>query len=150
MSDPTRDEEIFESALPLRGAERTAYLDRECAGDAALRANLEGLLRASDRAGKFLENQTPAHAAAPLEAIGSRIDRYKLIEKIGEGGCGVVYLAEQETPVRRQVALKVIKLGMDTAAVIARFEAERQALALMDHPAIARVIDAGATTTGRP
>ena len=84
------------------------------------------------------------------EQLGSRLGRYKLLQKIGEGGCGVVYLAEQEEPVRRQVALKVIKLGMDTKSVIARFEAERQALAMMDHPNIARVLDAGATETGRP
>src|ERR1700716_2695835 len=84
------------------------------------------------------------------ENPGDKIDHYKLLQKIGEGGCGIVYLAEQEEPVRRRVALKVIKLGMDTAQVIARFEAERQALALMDHPNIAKVFDAGATGTGRP
>ena len=84
------------------------------------------------------------------ERIGTRIGRYKLLQRLGEGGCGVVYMAEQEKPVRRRVALKVIKLGMDTKNVIARFEAERQALALMDHPNIARVLDAGATETGRP
>ena len=99
-------------------------------------------------------------AADPAETIlvsgileekpGSRIGRYKLLQQIGEGGCGVVYVAEQEEPVRRRVALKVIKLGMDTRQVIARFEAERQALALMDHPNIAKVLDAGATETGRP
>jgi len=84
------------------------------------------------------------------EKAGDRIGRYKLLQQLGEGGCGVVYLAEQEEPVRRQVALKVIKLGMNTKSVIARFEAERQALALMDHPNIAKVLDAGATETGRP
>ena len=89
--------------------------------------------------------------ALPLtEKPGDRIGRYKLLQQIGEGGCGVVYMAEQEEPVRRRVALKVIKLGMDTKQVIARFEAERQALALMDHPNIAKVLDAGATETGRP
>src|SRR5229473_3374638 len=88
--------------------------------------------------------------ASVSEQPGDRIGRYKLLQKIGEGGCGVVYLAEQEEPIRRQVALKVIKLGMDTESVIARFEAERQALALMDHPNIAKVHDAGATETGRP
>jgi serine/threonine protein kinase/tetratricopeptide (TPR) repeat protein len=96
---------------------------------------------------------SPGNAAAsvpPAEKPGDRIGRYKLLEKIGEGGCGVVYLAEQEEPVRREVALKVIKLGMDTRQVIARFEAERQALALMEHPNIAKVLDAGATETGRP
>src|SRR5512135_1264540 len=84
------------------------------------------------------------------ERAGDRIGRYKLLQQIGEGGCGVVYVAEQEEPVRRRVALKVIKLGMDTKTVIGRFEAERQALALMDHPNIARVLDAGATEAGRP
>jgi len=85
-----------------------------------------------------------------MEQPGDKIGRYKLREKIGEGGCGVVYVAEQEEPVRRRVALKIIKVGMDTRQVVARFEAERQALALMDHPNIAKVLDAGATTTGRP
>src|SRR5690606_31722550 len=92
-------------------------------------------------------------AAATLpgeEKIGSRIGRYKLVEKLGEGGCGVVYLAEQEEPVRREVALKIIKLGMETRSVISRFEAERQALAMMDHPNIAHVFDAGATERGSP
>ena len=84
------------------------------------------------------------------EFIGKCIGPYKLLQRIGEGGCGVVYMAEQEKPVRRRVALKIIKLGMDTKSVVARFEAERQALALMDHPNIARVLDAGATETGRP
>src|SRR6266513_1600222 len=84
------------------------------------------------------------------EKPGDRIGHYKLLQQIGEGGCGVVYMAEQDKPVRRRVALKIIKLGMDTKQVIARFEAERQALALMDHPNIARVLDAGATETGRP
>jgi eukaryotic-like serine/threonine-protein kinase len=86
----------------------------------------------------------------PSEKPGDTIGRYKLLQKIGEGGCGVVYMAEQEEPVKRRVALKVIKLGMDTKSVIARFEAERQALAMMDHPNIAKVLDGGATETGRP
>ena len=150
MSDSSRVEEIFEGALALSGAERAAFLDDACASDAALRRDVEGLLRASDRAGGFLEGRTPGSHAANGEEIGTRIDRYTLLEKLGEGGCGIVYLAEQQEPVRRQVALKIIKLGMDTAAVIARFEAERQALALMDHPNIARVFDAGATANGRP
>ncbi len=92
----------------------------------------------------------PAEESGPTEGPGSRIDRYKLLQKIGEGGCGVVYMAEQDKPVLRRVAFKIIKLGMDTKNVIARFEAERQALAMMDHPNIARVLDAGATETGRP
>jgi len=93
---------------------------------------------------------TSAGAVSLLEKPGDVIGRYKLLQQLGEGGCGVVYLAEQVEPVRRQVALKVIKLGMDTKSVIARFEAERQALALMDHPNIAKVLDAGATEAGRP
>jgi len=96
------------------------------------------------------DSLAPTGEPSPAEKAGERIGRYQLIEQIGEGGCGVVYLAEQEEPVRRRVALKVIKLGMDTRAVIARFEAERQALALMDHPHIAKVLDAGATRSGRP
>src|SRR5262245_56966560 len=129
-----------------------------------MRERLEGLLRAHDRAGKFLERRESAAAtSAPEEQAvatgegervgekaGDHIGRYKLLQKIGEGGCGIVYMAEQEEPVRRRVALKVIKLGMDTRHVIARFEAERQALALMDHPNIAKVLDGGATDTGRP
>src|SRR5262249_40853402 len=87
---------------------------------------------------------------SPLQGPGDHIGRYKLLQKIGEGGCGAVYMAEQEEPVRRRVALKVVKLGMDTKSVVARFEAERQALALMDHPNIAKIFDAGATETGRP
>src|SRR6058998_1236342 len=88
-------------------------------------------------------------ALPPEEKIGDKIGRYKLLQTLGEGGCGIVYMAEQEEPVRRRVALKVIKLGMDTKQVIARFEAERQALAMMDHPNIAKVLDAGATDKGR-
>jgi serine/threonine protein kinase len=112
-------------------------------------------MREHEEAGSFM--QTPAIASAGdtqvlavTEKPGDTIGRYKLLQQVGEGGCGVVYMAEQEQPVRRRVALKVIKLGMDTKSVIARFEAERQALAMMDHPNIARVFDAGATETGRP
>src|SRR5215475_4884657 len=94
--------------------------------------------------------QTIVVALPVTEKPGDKIGRYKLLQQIGEGGCGVVYVAEQEEPVRRRVALKVIKLGMDTRSVMARFEAERQALAIMDHPNIAKVLDAGATETGRP
>ena len=122
-----------------------------------MRAEVEKLLLAHDQAGAFLEDPVapPQHSTivlpAPLtEKPGDKIGRYKLLQQIGEGGCGVVYMAEQEEPIRRRVALKVIKLGMDTKQVIARFEAERQALALMDHPNIAKVLDAGATDTGRP
>ncbi|MHC4549454.1 MAG: serine/threonine-protein kinase [Planctomycetota bacterium] len=141
-------EEIFHAALRKgSAAERAAFLDGACGYDAALRARVDVLLQAHDEAGSFLE----ASAATPLkEGPGTRIGPYKLLQLIGEGGMGVVYMAEQTEPVRRKVALKIIKLGMDTKQVIARFEAERQALALMDHAHIARVFDAGATETGRP
>jgi len=146
-----RDDEIFGEAIDLPVAERAAFLDRACGGDAALRARVEALLAGHDDAADFLENSRANRP--PLRAEekpGDVIGRYTLLRKIGDGGCGVVYLAEQTEPVRRRVALKVIKLGMDTHNVIARFEAERQALAMMDHPDIARVFDAGATDAGRP
>ncbi len=122
-------------------------MSQACGDDGLLRRRLEELLAADQVAGP-----APAQPAiAPVsEGPGTVIGQYKLLEKLGEGGCGVVYMAEQEKPVRRRVALKIIKLGMDTRSVIARFEAERQALALMDHPNIAKVLDAGATETGRP
>ena len=152
-----REEAVFEAALQLPADQRTAYLDRECAGDAELRRRVEVLLGAFERASGFMKQpaadssgRTRLFSRPPAEKPGDRIGRYKLLQQIGEGGCGVVYMAEQEEPVRRRVALKVIKLGMDTKQVIARFEAERQALALMDHPNIAKVLDAGATETGRP
>ncbi len=148
--------ELFLKVLELRSPdERQEYLERACASDAALRAEVESLLEAGARAGSFLESP----AAAPLIAtvddpIGERpgtiIGSYKLLEQIGEGGFGVVFMAEQTQPVRRKVALKVLKPGMDTRQVVARFEAERQALALMDHPNIARVLDGGQTSSGRP
>jgi serine/threonine protein kinase/tetratricopeptide (TPR) repeat protein len=152
-----REEIVFEAALRLAASQRAAYLDQTCAGDPELRRRVEALLGAFDDSGAFL-NVPPLPAAArtmvvtlqPSEKPGQRIGRYKLLEQIGEGGCGVVYVAEQEEPVRRRVALKVIKLGMDTKSVLARFDAERQALAMMDHPNIAKVLDAGATETGRP
>jgi serine/threonine protein kinase/tetratricopeptide (TPR) repeat protein len=158
---------IFGLALAIESAEeRAAYLERACAGDAALREEVEGLLAALEKAGDFLRqpaiasgvtvdvpgaNQgNSAQASAPAEAAGSRIGPYKLLQALGEGGMGAVFLAEQTEPVKRRVALKIIKAGMDSARVIARFEAERQALALMDHPNIARVLDAGTTESGRP
>ncbi|HTH50110.1 MAG TPA: serine/threonine-protein kinase [Candidatus Limnocylindria bacterium] len=158
MSSPPsqRDVEVFSEAVNLTAADRTAYLDHACAGDEALRQRVEVLLRTHDHVGDFLEQspQQEAIHARPGAAIGERpgdwIGRYKLLQQIGEGGCGVVYMAEQEEPLRRRVALKIIKPGMDTKSVIARFEAERQALALMDHPNIAKVLDAGATDSGRP
>ena len=156
-----RLEALFDAALELKiPAERAAFLQRECADDAALRTRLERLLAAHGRSQDFFTdcrsalNQFDSGDAGSVpveeEETGRHIGPYKILQKIGEGGCGVVYLAEQERPVRRRVALKIIKLGMDTRNVIARFEAERQALALMDHPNIARVLDAGATETGRP
>jgi len=159
VSEPLHPEvAILNAALELPAGERVAYLDQACAGDAALRAQVEALIQAASQVADFLEappdtfglKRAELANLPPAEKPGDRIGRYKLVQQIGEGGCGVVYLAEQEEPVRRQVALKVIKLGMDTKAVIARFEAERQALALMDHPNIAKVFDAGATVTGRP
>ena len=156
---PDREVTAFNAARRLPPGRRAAYLDEACAGDAALRQRVEELLQANEEAGAFLENSaaippgpggTVRYSVVPSEKAGDRIGRYKLLQQIGEGGCGIVYMAEQEEPVRRKVALKVIKLGLDTKEVIARFEAERQALALMDHPNIAKVLDAGATSTGRP
>jgi WD40 repeat protein/serine/threonine protein kinase len=150
--------EIFLVALDkIAGTEREAYLAQACGRDEALRKWVEVLLEEHAHAGDFLQDSPfPAlesadqHALSPTEKPGDSIGPYKLLQEIGEGGCGVVYLAEQHEPLRRAVALKIIKLGMDTRRVIARFEAERQALALMDHPNIAKVFDAGATETGRP
>ena len=152
-----REEALFTLAVAKPAAERAAFLDRECAGDPALRQGVEALLAAHEDPDSFLvAPPAPAvptlklnPAADPKDDVGQTIGRYKLLEKVGEGGCGVVYVAEQTEPVRRRVALKVIKLGMDTKAVVARFEAERQALAMMDHPNIAKVLDAGATEAGR-
>ncbi len=179
--DPARVQRLFDEALAMAPEQRRGFLDRGCGEDAALRAEVEDLLKAHVEAGDFLSSPTahpsssdglpttgadaPSHdgpttdlaasATAPTrrspgEAVGARIGPYKLLQQIGEGGFGSVFMAEQERPVQRRVALKIIKLGMDTRAVIARFEAERQALAMMDHPNIAKVLDAGATDTGRP
>src|SRR5258707_1466004 len=148
-----REKELFEKALDLAtDAERSAFLLGACGEDAALLARIQSLLQAQEATIGFLPGKPLGHKTIVLvtEKPGDTIGRYKLREQIGEGGCGVVYVAEQEEPVRRRVALKVIKLGMDTRQVVARFEAERQALALMDHPNIAKVLDAGATDTGRP
>jgi serine/threonine protein kinase/WD40 repeat protein len=146
-----RLEEIFSAARNLPPPERTAFLERACGGDAALRQQADSLLAAHEQAGQFLQPTVLVPAPnAPFEKSGDRIGRYKLLEQIGEGGFGVVWMAEQEEPVRRRVALKIIKLGMDTKEVVARFEGERQALAMMEHPNIARVFDGGATDTGRP
>jgi serine/threonine protein kinase/tetratricopeptide (TPR) repeat protein len=150
--DPESIKEVFSQALLKKGpAEREQYLAAACEGQPELRQQVESLLQAHEQSGAFL-GQTMKLTASNFvaETTGSMIGRYKVLQQIGEGGCGVVYMAEQQEPVRRRVALKVIKLGMDTRQVIARFEAERQALALMDHPNIAKVFDAGATESGRP
>jgi serine/threonine protein kinase len=149
------EEAIFHIARDLSDvAKRETYLDQVCATDQALRERVEALLAVHDQEQSFLKSSSPVAATidqSPVtEQPGQEIGRYKLLQKIGEGGFGVVYMAEQQRPVRRKVALKIIKPGMDTHAVIARFEAERQALALMDHPNIARVLDGGATQSGRP
>jgi len=160
--DPQREAALFQAAAQLTGAARATFLDDACHGNAALRQRLEALLAADDSKDSFLEPEAPQTIRKPIgtmkleiadtpdEAVGQTIGRYKILERVGEGGCGVVYVAEQTEPVRRRVALKVIKLGMDTKQVVARFEAERQALAMMDHPNIAKVLDAGTTEFGRP
>ncbi|MHC4311085.1 MAG: tetratricopeptide repeat protein [Planctomycetota bacterium] len=157
MNEEPKDiKSIFAEAIEKKSAEeRAAILDKACAGDSDLRSKVEDLLKAHNQAGDFLEEPVIG-ANITLgdphltEGPGTIISRYKLLEKIGEGGMACVYMAEQKEPIRRKVALKIIKLGMDTKQVIARFAAERQALAIMDHPNIARVLDAGATETGRP
>src|SRR3954454_20567612 len=153
---PSDKRAIFERALGFEsGAEREAYLEDACAGKPEMRAQVDSLLKAHNDVGSFLDGPAfDAQRTASMEPIaeqpGTIIGPYKLLEQIGEGGFGVVFMAEQERPIRRRVAVKVIKPGMDTRQVIARFEAERQALALMDHPNIAHVLDAGATESGRP
>ena len=147
---------IFTEALEKSSAEeQVAYLKKACGSNSKLRSRVESLLKSHREAGDFFQKPAISPAitlddAPILESPGTVIGRYKLLEKIGEGGMAVVYMAEQTEPIRRKVALKIIKLGMDTKSVIARFEAERQALAMMDHPNIAKVLDAGATETGRP
>ncbi len=148
-------EEIFLLAMEKTPGERSAYLDAACAGNAELRTQVNALLRAHERAGSLLEK--PLFQTAPTidhapsaEEPGAVIGPYKLVEQIGEGGMGSVWMAQQTEPVKRLVAVKLVKAGMDTKQVIARFEAERQALALMDHPNIAKVLDAGTTDAGRP
>jgi hypothetical protein len=154
-----RDETLFHEARQMPADKRTAFLDEACKGDAVLRQQVDALLGAHDNPDSFLQQPHAEFGATvdqsppepPLaERPGALVGPYKLLEQIGEGGMGVVYMAEQQVPIRRRVALKVIKVGMDTRQVIARFEAERQALALMDHSNIARVLDAGATESGRP
>jgi len=160
---------IYFTALRVTDdAQRGSFLEQACAGDDTLHAAVTRMLGAHSAAEDFFANSAPAltltledfavtetedilaESTSFDERLGSRIDHYRLLQRLGEGGCGVVYLAGQEEPIRRRVAIKIIKLGMDTHSVIARFEAERQALAMMDHPNIARVLDAGATGAGRP
>ncbi len=157
-------EDIFNEAIALTSAqERTRFIASACGQDLQLRARVEALVQAHAQAGNFLAESTrhggSAHyltqSAVPAKSnandfIGAEIGPYKLREVIGEGGMGIVYLAEQEQPLRRKVALKVIKPGMDSRQVVARFEAERQALAMMDHPHIAHVFDGGVTPSGHP
>src|ERR1017187_3082057 len=155
-----REERIFAEALVLPEGERQRFIVEACQGDGDLRKRVEALVRAHESAEGFMDAPPATETEdiigdSPLppvmtEAAGSRICRYKLLQRLGEGGCGVVWMAEQEEPVRRRVALKIIKLGLDTKEVIARFEAERQALAMMGHPNISKILDAGATETGRP
>ncbi len=145
-------ETIFHKARNLASPEeRRDYLDKQCGDDVTLRQQVEELLAANADMGKFLDETLEGERDSLVpEALGTTIGRYKLLQVIGEGGMGVVYMAQQDKPVQRKVALKIIKLGMDTKEFVARFEAERQALAMMDHPNIARALDAGATETGRP
>jgi len=166
MANAQRVQSVLAGATALLPQDRAAYLTAACGSDAALRAEVESLLHAHDAAARFKSQPTldappasavggnPGEAATlatpPREHAGTHIGPYKLLQLIGEGGFGSVFMAEQERPVARKVALKIIKLGMDTRQVVARFEQERQALAMMDHPNIARVLDAGATNTGRP
>ena len=143
-SEGVEEQDLFAAALALPVTERDNYLERACGTDIALLERLKGLVSAFSHAVSFMTEDTAI--AAPTNRIGP----YQVLRELGEGGCGVAYLVDQIAPVKRQAALKVIKPGMDTKAVIARFEAERQALALLDHPNIARVFDAGATGEGRP
>jgi tetratricopeptide (TPR) repeat protein len=143
--------EIFAAALAREADGRRAYLNDVCRDDPALRDRIDRLLAVHDRAGSFMQDPAPAAGVESCPSgAGDTVGPYRLLEEIGEGGFGVVYVAEQVAPVRRRVALKVIKAGMDTREVVSRFEAERQALALMDHPNIARVFDGGSTPGGRP
>jgi serine/threonine protein kinase len=171
-SDRQIEKALFEVTVGIDDSPaRFEFLSKACAGDDTMLTRITGWLEAQEAAEKFFQTASMAraevggevlgelaeehhiaerHDAPDSDGPGSRIDRYRLLERIGEGGCGVVYLAEQSEPVRRKVALKIIRLGLDTESVIARFESERQSLALMDHPNIARVFDAGTTESGRP
>ena len=163
--DPKRVQQIFDAAAELPAAERESFLASACHDDVGLHTEVKLLMQSAEGATRFVLPSTggghadetlitrpgaPRDVAVIHERPGTRIGPYKLLEQIGEGGFGAVFMAEQEKPVQRRVALKIIKLGMDTGQVVARFEQERQALAMMDHPNIAKVLDAGATDTGRP
>jgi serine/threonine protein kinase len=155
------EESLFHQALQQPAERRATFLEQACAGDEGLRRRLEVLLHAHDNPASFL-GQPPVDPAGIVEALpppdgrphregpSDRIGPYRLLQRIGEGGMGTVWMAEQTRPVQRKVALKIVKPGLDSAHVLARFEAERQALALMDHPNIARVLDAGTAEGGRP
>src|ERR1035438_3308949 len=167
-SNREREDEVYFAAAGIAAPkERPSYLDEACAGNPTLRQVVEEMLASQEEAEELITRATAGLAGAMVEikasfpadgaskgdvdeVVGTRIDRYKVLQRLGDGGCGAVYMAEQELPVRRRVALKVIKLGMDTESVIARFETERQMLAMMGHPNIAHVLDAGATDEGRP
>lgn len=149
------DSGIFKAAAKLPADQRASFLDQACDGDPLLRREVESLLEEHDAPGSFLSSLSgepgrTVHHQSVLERPGMTIGPYKLLQQIGEGGMGTVYMAEQTEPVRRMVALKVIKPGLDSSQIIARFQAERQAVALMDHPNIAKVFDAGTTADGRP
>ncbi|MBA2354150.1 MAG: serine/threonine protein kinase [Acidobacteria bacterium] len=158
MWQPDQMQRIVDLAQPLGPAQRAAVLDRECGGDASLRAEVERRLASTSRADvPATAVGTPVQMPAAMPGVdpwrdgpGTQIGPYKLLQLLGQGGFGSVYMAEQTEPVKRRVALKLIKPGMDTRQVVARFEQERQALALMDHPGIAKVLDAGATRSGAP
>jgi len=162
MSDEVElevEQAIFAVAIELSDpAHREAFLEKVCVGDPALRCRIQELLDTCNRAENFFDFMPAPPRSGPASEVAERasdpaqahIGPYRIVRRLGEGGCGVVYLAEQETPVRRSVALKVVRLGMDTERIISRFLHERQALALMDHPGIARIYDAGATDSGRP
>ncbi len=153
-TDQKRVQAVFLAATEQDAPDRGALLDRECGSDAELRQRVQALLQAHDDPGSFLDQATgepgPTLDLPIAEKPGTVIGPYKLLQQIGEGGFGVVYMADQTEPVKRRVALKIIMPGMDTKQVIARFEAERQALAMMDHPNISKVFDAGTTDSGRP
>ncbi len=154
VSSPSLETIFFTALEKGSPAECAAYLEEACGEDRALRKKIERMLAAQSEVSSFLESPVvqidPTLLHPTAEKPGTVIGRYKILEEIAEGGMGVVYMAEQREPVRRKVALKIVKPGMDTREVIARFEAERQALAMMDHPNIAKVFDAGETESGRP